>query len=136
LETASGKVVASLKGPAEAQGAAFVRNGQQVVSWAKDRTLRVWDIASGKVVLTAELGADLMSEPDNVTVSPYGGLLVTSHRDQTVRIRDLATGKELHRFGTAPHSGTRSLAVSPDARFAAGGSFRGWVYLWRLPAVP
>jgi len=30
---------------------------------------------------------------------------------------------------SAPGSGTRSLAVSPDARFVAGGSFRGWVYL-------
>ena len=88
---------------------------------------------SGKQVRSIELGADLQPEPDNVIVSHNGRLLLTGHTNQTVRVRELATGKELHRFNTAPQTGTRSLAFSPDSHFAAGGSFRGWVYLWRLP---
>jgi len=67
---------------------------------------------------------------------PNGRLLLTGHTNQTVRVRDLDTGQELHRFQTPPRTGPRSLAFSPDGRFAAGGSFRGWVYLWRLPVVP
>jgi WD40 repeat protein len=135
-EVATGKAVAALTGPAAAHGASFLPDGRQLASWARDRTLRVWDLASGKLVRSLELGGDLQGEPDNVMVSPDGRLLLTGHSDQTVCVRDLATGSELHRFQTAPRTGTRSLAFSPDSRFAAAGSFRGWVYLWRLPAAP
>jgi WD40 repeat protein len=136
LELATGKSVADVKSPTDPQGAVFIRDGQQVVWWAKDKTLRVWDVPGGRVVRTIKLGDDLRAEPDNVTVSLDGCIVLTGHTDQTVRIRDLAKGIELHRFGTTPQTGTRSLALSPDNHFAAAGSFRGWVYLWRLPAMP
>jgi WD40 repeat protein len=135
-DVASGKPLTTLTAPAETHGASFLPDGRQLVSWAKDKTLRIWDAASGKQVRSIELGDDLQHEPDNVVVSPDGRLLLTGHTNQTVRVRELATGKELHRFNTTPQTGTRSLAVAPDSRFAAGGSFRGWVYLWRLPVVP
>jgi WD40 repeat protein len=136
LDAATGKDVVSLTNPADTHGAAFVRDGKQVACWGKDKTARICDVATGKVVRTIELGDDLQAEPDVVTVSLDGRLLLTGHTDQTVRVRDLATGKELHRFTTAPRTGTRSLTVSPDSRFAAAGSFRGWAYLWRLPVAP
>jgi WD40 repeat protein len=132
-DVATGKAVATLAASAEAHGAAFLPDGKQLASWWKDKKLRIWDVATGKLVRTIELGNDLQAEPDNVTISPDARLLLTGHTNQTVRVRSLATGKELHRFQTAPGTGTRSLAFSPDSRFAAGGSFRGWVYLWRLP---
>jgi WD40 repeat protein len=136
LDAATGKTVVSLTNPADTHGASFLRNGKQVACWARDKTARICDVATGKVVRTIELGDDLQSEPDIVTVSPDGLTLVTGHTDQTVRVRDLATGKEQHRFSIVPRTGTRSLAVAPDGRFAAAGSFRGWVYLWRLPIAP
>ena len=53
--------MANLKSPTEAQGAAFVQDGKQLVWWAKDKTMRVWDLAAGKVVRTVELGEDLLA---------------------------------------------------------------------------
>jgi WD40 repeat protein len=133
FDVATGKPVFALASPADTHGATFLADGRQLVSWGKDKALRIWDAANGKAVRSFELGADLQQEPDNVVVSTDGRLLLTGHANQTVRVWSVATGKELHRFGTTPQTGTRSLAFSPDGRFAAGGSFRGWVYLWRLP---
>jgi WD40 repeat protein len=136
LDVATGKIMANVASPGEAHGAAFVQGGELLAWWAKDNAVRVWDMANRKVVRTLDLGNDLQSEPDNVTVSSDGRMLLTAHTNQTVRVHDLSTGKELHRFQSAPQTGMRSLAISPDARFATAGSFRGWVYLWRLPTIP
>jgi WD40 repeat protein len=135
-ELATGKAVANLTGPAEVLGTCFLPDGRGLVTWGKDKTLRVWDLASGKEVRSLELGEDVGDSPDQVAISPNGRWVLTAHGDQTVRVRDLGTGKELHRFKHVPRSAARCLALSPDSRFAAAGSFRGWVYLWRLPALP
>jgi penicillin-binding protein 1A len=42
-------------------------------------------------------------------------------------------GKEIHRFTTVANP--RGLSYSPDGRFAASGSWRGMVYLWRMPGI-
>jgi WD40 repeat protein len=70
------------------------------------------------------------TKPDQLVLSPDGRLLMTAH-GQTVRIRDLETGRELRRY-TIDAQEARRLAFSPDSAYAAAGSFRGWVYLWRL----
>jgi WD40 repeat protein len=135
-ELVTGKAVVNLTGPTEVLGASFLPNGRALVTWGKDKILRVWDLASGKEVRSLELGEDVDGNPDHVAISPNGRWVLTAHKDQTVRVRDLATGREFHRFAEVPRTGARSLAFSPDSRFAAAGSFRGWVYLWRLPAPP
>jgi WD40 repeat protein len=134
-ELATGKAVANLRGPAEVLGTCFLPDGRGLVTWGKDKTLRVWDLASGKELRSLELGEDVDGNPDHVAISPDGRWLLTAHRDRTVRLRDLATGSELQRSGEFSRTGARSLTFSPDSRFAAAGSFRGWVYLWRMPGL-
>ncbi len=132
-ETATGKAVRELKANADTQRAHFLPGGRQLVSWGKDNTLRVWDVASGKEVSQLALGddANTSANPDALAVSPDGRLVVVVHNDTTVRVHDLATGKELHRYQLAGLA--RSVAFSPDSRFAAAGSFRVGVYLCACP---
>jgi WD40 repeat protein len=109
----------------------FLPGGRQVAGyvWGTDRKLLVWDTATGKVLRKLDLGAD---HHKDVAVSPDGRWLLTGHEDRTVRLRDLTTGKELHRFEMADVNVPRALNFSPDGRFAVAGSHRGWVYLWQL----
>jgi tetratricopeptide (TPR) repeat protein/WD40 repeat protein len=132
-EVATGKAVAKLAGVAEAQGASFLPGGRQLASWGKDKTLRVWDVTGGKEVRSLALDKNVDEEPDKVAVSPDGRMVLSAHGEM-VRVSDLATGEELDQFPLVSGTSARSLAFSPDSRMAAAGSFRAWVYLWRLPA--
>jgi hypothetical protein len=66
-----------------------------------------------------------------VVVSAKDGTFLSAHTDFTVRLRELASGKELHRFKV--FNLPRGLSISPDGRFAGCGSKRGLVYLFQLP---
>jgi len=112
-------------------GAAFLHGTKQVAAWGKDRMLRVWDTGSGEEVRKVNLGKDWKLDPTTLTLSTDGRRLLTSHEDDSVRLRDLSNGAELCRFANIRKS--RGLAFSPDGRFAASGSFRAGVYLLRLP---
>jgi len=112
-------------------GAAFLPGDGQVIAWGKDRRLRVWDAGSGREVRTLDLGEEWKPDPAALAVSPDGRRLLTSHEDQSVRLRDLSTGTELRRYANVRNS--RGLTFSPNGRFAASGSFRAGVYVLRLP---
>ena len=132
-EAATGKAVTPpLVGKGEAKGAVFIKGGSQVATWGKDHTLRFWDLPDGKLAAEFELGNDLAGQPDNVAVSPDGAYVLTGHDNQIMRFRNLATGKTQD-FRIEAESVTRGLRFSPDLKTAVAGSFRGWVYAWRLP---
>jgi WD40 repeat protein len=133
-DAATGKQIRLFEGCSDVVwGAAFLPGGEQVVAWGKDRTLRVWDAGSGREVRTLDLGEDwtLVATAAALALSPDGRRLLTSHDDQSVRLRDLSTGTELHRYENVRNS--RGLTFSPDGRFGGSGSFRTGVYILRLP---
>jgi WD40 repeat protein len=112
-------------------GASFLPDGRQVVSYAADNTLRVWDVESGKEVRQHALAADHCAL-NWLAITPDGSGFLTNHQDLTVRWHDLATGREWRRLKVPPRASPQGLSVSPDGRYAADGSFRGFVYLFRL----
>jgi WD40 repeat protein len=142
-EIATGKEVATLKGPADLIGASFLPDGRHLASWGKDKRLRIWNLANSKEVRNLDLGEDLKeSAGPSVEISPDGRLLLTAH-DGTVRLRELATGRELHSYQIVAKE-ARSMAFSPDSRLAVVGTSRSndrsimgaWVYLYHLPEPP
>jgi WD40 repeat protein len=116
-----------------------------VAAWGRDKMLRVWDFTQwpiestnrepAKELRTLDLGEDLkITDGAGVAISLDGRLLLTAH-GKTVRVRELATGKELQSYTIAAQE-VRSMAFSPDSRFAAVGSSRSWVHLLRMPDLP
>jgi hypothetical protein len=130
-EASTGKLVRTLVGhTGTVAGAWFLPGGRQVVSYAADNTLRVWDAESGKEVRRHSVDADHCAI-NWLALTPDGRGFLTNHQDFTVRWHDLATGREWRRLTVWPAS-PQGLSVSPDGRHAAAGSFRGFVYLFRL----
>jgi WD40 repeat protein len=129
----SGKEITKIEAHSEPiYGAFFLPAGKQVLWSGGDKTAWVWDLATQKEGGKVDLGGS-SSSVRGVALSPDGKrLLATVHGDSPgVRVLDLASGKEVHRFATP--NAPQGVSFSPDGRLAASGSFRGLVYLWRLP---
>jgi WD40 repeat protein len=133
-DVAAAKVVRTFQGHAAAvYNAGFLADGRIYSYSAGDRTLRLWDAATGAETLRVAVGGDATDR--NVAVSPDGRYFLSSHTDRTVRWRSAPSGQELGRFTVAADKAV-GLSLAPDARHAVGGSFRGFIYLWRLPEAP
>jgi DNA-binding beta-propeller fold protein YncE len=130
----TGKELRKLEGHTEVLWGAFLLpGGKRALSYSADRTARVWDLEAGKELSKLDLGEN-PSDIRGVALSSDGKrILAGTDGSNVVRLLDLATGKEVHRFELA--NNPRGLSFSRDGRFAASGSFRGLVYLWRLPGT-
>ena len=136
----TGKEVRRFEGPkAGVVSAYFVANGRLAVARGEEHTdpkLRVWEVAGGKLV--REIDYDAAEYGINhwtMTASPDGRLaLVSVKNDSSVRVLDLSSGQEVHRFDDCP--GARAWSFSPDGSLAVAGSFRAGMYVFRLPAPP
>jgi WD40 repeat protein len=70
-----------------------------------------------------------------VAFSSDGRRAISGSGDKTVRLWDVATGKELHCF-TGHTDTVWGVAFSPDDRYALSASQDKTLRLWRLPGPP
>ena len=103
-------------------------DGRRMVSASIDRTLRLWDLASGQPI-----GPPLVGHTGTVRAvafSPDGRRIVSGSFDSTLRIWDGFTGSPI----SAPIRGHEvpvlSVAFSPDGRHIVSGAMDKTVRLW------
>ena len=106
-------------------------DGRRVLSggWS-DKTVILWDAISGQIVRRMRGHTDHVS---CVAFLPGGRRGVSSGEDGTIRVWNLETGVDLHRFES--RNGLGWLAVSPDGRRLLSASFWGReLRLWDIEA--
>ncbi|RJO67133.1 MAG: EAL domain-containing protein [Myxococcales bacterium] len=127
-ESASGKLVRTLRGHEGGVNAvAMSPDGQWVVSGSGE-TVRLWELANGKLVRTLK-GQEGWAEA--VAVSPDGRLVVSGSDDKMIRIWELANGR-LVRTLKGHKDGVYAVTVSPDGRWVVSGSGDKTVCLWEF----
>jgi hypothetical protein len=88
----------------------FSPDGKMLVSGSKDKTIKLWDVATGKELATLK---GHTSSVNCVVFSP-DGKTVASGSDQTIKLWDVATSKELAKLWNAPTEKERANVKTLD----------------------
>ena len=105
-------------------------DGRELVSGGDDHTIRIWDVASGRLERT------LVGHTDSVqslAVTPDGRRIVSGGTYDVVRVWDLATGQFVHAL--AGDSGCRAVhavAIAPDGGRVVWGGAGSTLRVWDL----
>ena len=135
LPTAPASTIGSAeRSPAGHEGivraVAVTPDGRRLVSGGDDHTIRIWNLASGKLERTLEGHTDSVRA---VAITPDGRRIVSGGTFDAVRVWDLASGKFVHTIvGQAGYRAVYSVAVSPDGRRVIWGGAGAAVQVWDL----
>ena len=100
---------------------------RQAVSASRDRTLKVWDLASGALQRTTLVGHGAVA----VAITPDGRQAVSASDDGTLKVWDLVSGGV--KRTVEGHSGeVTAVAITPDGGQAVSGSSDHTLKVWDL----
>jgi WD40 repeat protein len=97
-------------------------DGQRALSGGQDKTVRLWDIETGKELGCFSHHADDIS---SVALSPDGRLAVSTSVDNTMLLWDVDKGNVLHKL-----PGANCAVFSPDGQHVLSGSRDEFMRLW------
>jgi WD40 repeat protein len=107
---------------------ALTPDGRFALSGSDDRTLRLWELSTGRCLRTLEGHTDSVT---SVAVTADGRFTLSGSRDETVRLWELSTGRCLRTLEDHTSMVT-SVALTPDGGFALSGSRDQTLRLWEL----
>ncbi|XXX81951.1 TIR domain-containing protein [Sorangium sp. So ce134] len=101
-------------------------DGQRIVSASVDRTLKVWDLATGELLSTLDGRSGWVNA---CAISPDGQRIVSASSDGTLKVWDLATGELLSTLEGHSERVT-SCAISPDGQRIVSASHDRTLRVW------
>jgi WD40 repeat protein len=100
------------------------RDGRFLVLWASHQKAMavVWDTHTRREAWRAETAFRFPDTTIPCLLAPDGRLLAGAQRDDTIKLWDALSGREVHRLAGGP-SPVRALAFAPDGRTLAVGGY-------------
>ena len=107
---------------------AFSPDSKRIATCGDDKSIRLWDVQTGKELLKIEGHEGLVTD---IAFLPSGEQLVTTSWDKTARIWNLSSAKEIARFEGSPER-LSLLAVSSDGQHFLTSGGDNAVRLWDI----
>lgn len=107
-------------------GIEFSRDGKTLVTGNFNGTVKLWDMASGRVLQTLDGHTNLVYKG---VLSPDEKVIASCSLDHKIKLWDVATGRELRTL-TGHTDGVKAVAFSPDGKLLASVSNDGTLRLW------
>ena len=112
----------------EVTSVAFSLDGRYALSGSLDKTLRLWEVETGKEVRSFK---GQSSWVESVAFSPDGRYALSGSLDKTLKLWEVATGIEIRSFKGHIY-GVESVTFSPDGHYALSGSDDKTLKLWEV----
>ena len=113
-------------------GMAFSPDGKVLVSGSRDKTMKYWEVPSGKLIRTVKAHAGWVR---GVAYSPDGALVASCSDDNTIKFWEAATGRPIRTL-KGHKEPVRAIAFSPDGRRLISGGTDRTVKLWEGGEAP
>ena len=106
----------------------LANSGRYLISGGTDRTVRVWNIKSGKAIQTLRGHEGWVTD---VSVSKEGSNIVSASLDGTIGVWSLANGEHVRSL-KGHKDWVRSARVTPNGHFVVSGSDDTSIKIWYL----
>jgi glucose/arabinose dehydrogenase len=137
-EVATGREIRTFTGHNDMlRSVAFSPDGKYIATGSNDKTAKLWEVATGKEIRTFRGHNHWVSSvtfsPDGkyLATSPDGKYLATGSLDNTAKLWEVATGKEIRTF-LGHNNYILSVTFSPDGKYLATGSEDKTAKLWEV----
>ena len=123
---ATGETIATPEAYSQVWSIAFSPDGT-ILAYADWSRVRLWDVATRHDIGVLQGHTSIIS---SIAFSPDGTILASGSWDGTIKLWDVARGRNIATF---EHQGVSSVAFSPDGAMLASGSNDATVKLWNMP---
>ena len=125
--TQSSRVRFTLSGHGDSlEQVAYNPDGTRLATASRDKTVGIWDPATGRRVLTTPAHGGAVT---GVAFSPDGTRLGTASEDGSARLWDAASGSQIWRRDFEPQASPAAVAFAPDGALLLTGHRNGSVSL-------
>jgi WD40 repeat protein len=107
---------------------AFTSDGRLLVSGARDGTVRVWNVQTGR---EACAHLDLHSAVVAMTLAPDRPLIAATLADRRLVLWDFGPRRQIVHLNAPDKSSLKAVAISNDGRWEAAGGNKRKIYTWQ-----